>query len=91
MDIQGGFAFSGIDPATHLGNAWGAFSKFNWNGAGNGHDYPRDNAGITFEFYASRSWTGETSATPHQHHIDITTSSGGTGTNDVDNVKMVPI
>lgn len=54
-NITGGFAFSGIDPATHQGNAWGALSKFNWTGAGNGHDIPRDNAGITFEFYASRS------------------------------------
>lgn len=42
-------------------------------------------------FDASRAWTGETSATPHSHNINITVSSGGTGINDVDHVKMVPI
>lgn len=91
MEIQGGFAFSGIDPNTSTGSAWDAFSKYNWTGAGNGHDSPRDNAGITVEFRASRSWTGETSATPHKHNINMTVSSGGTGTNDVDHIKMIPI
>jgi hypothetical protein len=47
--------------------------------------------GNTFRFDASRSWTGETSATPHKHNINITVSSGGTGINDVDHIKMIPI
>ena len=42
-------------------------------------------------FDASRSWTGETSSTPHSHNINITVSSGGFGTNDVDHMKMIPI
>ncbi len=54
-NITGGFAFSGLDPNTYQGSAHGAFSKFNWTGAGDGHDNPRDNAGITFGFDASRS------------------------------------
>lgn len=47
--------------------------------------------GNTFNFDASRSWTGETSSTPHSHNINITVSSGGTGINDVDHIKMIPI
>ena len=43
------------------------------------------------EFKASDGWTGVTSATPHQHSINITASSGGYGTNDVDHIVMVPI
>lgn len=41
-------------------------------------------------FEASRTWVGETSATPHSHSIDITLSSN-TGINDVNHIKMIPI
>jgi microcystin-dependent protein len=42
-------------------------------------------------FSADRSWTGETSATPHQHNINISISSGGAGKNDVDHIVLIPI
>ena len=45
----------------------------------------------TFRFKASNGWTGETSSTPHSHQIDISISSSGAGTNDVDHLVMVPI
>ena len=40
---------------------------------------------------ASRTWVGETSATPHSHSINLTLSSDETGVNDVDHIKMIPI
>lgn len=45
----------------------------------------------TVGFKASRSWSGETSYTTHQHSINITSESNGSGTNDVDHIVMVPI
>ena len=47
--------------------------------------------GNTFNFNAANSWTGETSSTPHSHSLNITASSGGYGTNDVDHLVMIPI
>lgn len=62
------------------GNTWGMSRRETGSGI---------TSGIGFD--AARSWTGNTSATPHQHSIDITTSSSGTGINDVDHIKMIPI
>lgn len=46
--------------------------------------------GNTFNFDASRSWSGETSSTPHIHTMDFSVTAG-TGTNEVDRVVLVPI
>ena len=68
-------------------NCSGAFYQIGYGGHGAGDNSQSFNVG----FDASRSWTGETSATPHKHSINITVSSGGTGINDVDHIKMIPI
>lgn len=62
------------------GNTWGMSRRETGSGI---------TSGIGFD--AARSWTGNTSATPHQHSINITTSYSGTGINDVDHTKMIPI
>lgn len=91
MNITG--TFRGQAPDGHsiwLPTLGGAFYN-----AGDGVVMGRKESGgygpVTAGFDASRSWTGETSATPHKHNINITVSSGGTGINDVDHIKMIPI
>lgn len=42
-------------------------------------------------FDASRSWTGSTSSTPHQHSINLTSGANSEDNNDVDHIVMVPI
>ena len=48
-----------------------------------------DNGSASFD--ASRTWTGETSSTPHTHKINVTVNNGGSGTNDVDHMVLIPI
>ena len=54
-NITGNIGFSGTDPTTAVAWGNGAFSRALWAGAGNSHDYPRDNAGVEYNFDASRS------------------------------------
>ena len=42
-------------------------------------------------FNAANAWTGETSSTPHTHKINVTVNNGGSGTNDVDHMVLIPI
>lgn len=90
MNITAYCNFSGIDPNTNTGDAGGALTKTNWSGAGNGHDNPRDNASIGFQFDASRSWTGSTSSNgAHTHTITSNNSLvGSTSTVQVDGIKV---
>ena len=53
-NISGWVSFNGIDPGTHMGDAGGVFSKFNWAAYGGNHGNT-SSGGITFEFNASRS------------------------------------
>lgn len=95
MEISGALNFSGIDPSTNKGSASGAFGKGNSSGAGNGHDYPKDNGTIYFDFYASRSWTGNTSEQPdHTHTVNgssFTIQSSGDAETAPKHIILVPM
>ena len=54
-NITGNIGFSGTDPDTVIAWGNGAFSRSLWSGAGNSHNYPRNNAGVDYNFSASRS------------------------------------
>ena len=76
MNIIGNISFNGIDPGTFTGSADGAFSKTNFTAySGNHGNYA--NGGITFNFDASRSWTGSTSTASanHSHSFSGTTEN----------------
>lgn len=90
MNITGALAFSGIDPNTSTGSASGAFTKSNSSGAGNSHDYPKNNAYVSFNFAASRNWTGETSSNgAHTHTVTSSNSLvGSTSTVKTDGIKV---
>ena len=82
MNITG--AFSGHDSAS------GAF----WVSGGSEWHGNRNNNGQKHQisFDASRSWSGVTStAGGHTHSVDISISSAGSGTNEVDRMILVPI
>lgn len=87
MNIWGSFSTEHADWAT---GANGAFTVARYGAAG-AHRGGDEIHQYWYDFNAYRTWTGETSATPHTHSIHVTASSGGTGTNDVDHIKMVPI
>ena len=81
MEITGWF--SGHDKA---GGAFWVSGGSEWHGNRNNNGQKHN-----ISFAASRSWTGSTSSTPHQHSIDITISNGGAGKNEVDHGIMIPI
>lgn len=54
-NITGLISFSGIDPNTYWGAASGAFTKANFTGAGDGHNYNVAGSAIDFYFDASLS------------------------------------
>ena len=85
MNITGYFGANIND-----GTQWdGAFYKKDSNNNGADGDNNDNNGHLGFD--ASRSWVGETSSTPHQHHIDIEVTSTGAGNNEVDRVILIPI
>lgn len=87
MEIWGQFQ-TGVNWG--LPDCYGAFYPTGGTGqASSGGRNPAD--GFNVAFYASRTWTGTTGSTPHQHHINMTISDGGTGENEVDHITMVPI
>ena len=82
MEISGTAGFVQAHYSGAFADAGGRITLSTRNGS---------NWGSTGNFYASRSWTGETSSTPHSHNINISISSGGAGTNEVNHLIMVPI
>lgn len=83
MEITGGLngpAGSDDGPLAAPGTPWGAFNC--WRNGGNGADgNSADDGGgaCSFDFYASRSWTGATSAAGyHGHTISIGNAGGHT-------------
>ena len=91
MNITGvGMRVSG-EIFNNRGCSGAIYASGSWTGGGGENGDRGFSYSGGFNFDASRAWTGNTSATPHQHSIDITTSSSGTGINDVDHIKMIPI
>lgn len=89
MNITGTIIFSGTD-----GWGWssGAFSNTGSTGAGQYHHSGIGNAQQTFNFDASRSWTGSTSvAGDHTHTVTGTAEYNSGDENTVKNITLIPI
>ncbi len=88
MEISGGLngpAGSDDGPLAAPGNPWGAFNC--WRNGGNGADgnSASDGGGAcSFDFYASRSWTGATSSNgAHGHNVGVGNTGGGAAHNNM--------
>ena len=81
MEITGTFGVTGTDPNTSAGYATGAFNGWQYQAPGDDHN-TGPYGGMSFDFYASRSWTGVTSTNGGHNHT-LTTTSDGSHTHSV--------
>ena len=87
MNIRGAFK------ARNRGGYSGAlYADGGWREWIDGHpgSHETDLTNITFDA-SNNAWTGETSATPHSHNINLISATNSDDTNDVDHIVMVPI
>jgi hypothetical protein len=99
MDITGSVGYAAYGYYNNKYSLAGAFksstksTSTGYNQLQGGPDHDGTYRMNTLKFKGSDNWTGKTSAgTSHTHSIPaLTTTSAGTGTNDVDHIQLIPI